>query len=233
MDKNQTTANRLGHIAFIMDGNGRWAQKRGMPREYGHREGALVFKRISEYCGDIGIKTVTVYALSTENLANRPKGEIAAIMSLLREYIFEALATMAAKDARIVFLGDISVFDPDTVRKMEQCERESAGNHRLLNIAVNYGGRAEIVRACNRLIAQGKTNVTESDIERNLYTSHCAPPDLIVRTGAEKRLSNFLMWQSAYSELYFSDVLWPDFTEADVDAAVAEFYSRKRRFGGI
>ena len=224
---------RLNHIAFIMDGNGRWAKKRGMPREYGHKVGARVFKEITEYCGSIGIGTVTVYALSTENMLNRPKSEISAILVLLREYIFEELRTMAAKDIRLRFLGDMSVFDAGTQALMKRCEEESGSNSKLLNIALNYGGRAELVNAFNRLLKAGKTEVTEADIEANLYTAHCAPPDLIVRSGAEMRLSNFMMWQSAYSELYFTETLWPDFKSADVDNAVSEFYSRKRRFGGV
>lgn len=216
-----------------MDGNGRWAKKRGMPREYGHKEGAAVFRRITEYCGSIGINAVTVYALSTENYLKRPKHEIDAIMSLFRTYLFDGLRTMTEKDIRICFLGDVSIFDAATLELIRQVERESANNHRLLNIAINYGGRMEIVRAVNNLTAAGKTVITEEDITRNLYTAHCPPPDLIVRTGAEMRLSNFLLWQSAYSELYFTDTLWPDFSSEDVDAAAAEFHSRKRRYGGV
>ena len=222
----------IKHIAFIMDGNGRWAKRRGMPREFGHRAGANVFRDISIYCGDIGIKVVTVYAFSTENW-KRPKKEVDAIMGLLKEFLFEALETMKARDAQIHFLGDRSPFPDDFRELMDKTERESAENHRVLNIAMNYGGRAEIIHAANSLIAEGRSAITEEELESRLYTSHCPPPDLIVRTGGEYRLSNFLMWQSAYSELYFTDKFWPDMRHEDVDAAVREFYSRARRFGGV
>ena len=223
---------RLQHIAFIMDGNGRWAKKRGLPREFGHRAGAKVFKDISIYCGDIGIKTVTVYAFSTENW-KRPEKEVSAIMLLLKEYLFEALDTMAERDAQIHFLGDRSPFDDEFKALMERTERESAGNGRVLNIALNYGGRDEIIHAVNRAVSSGKSVITEEDVSAGLYTAHCPDPDLIVRTGGEFRLSNFLMWPSAYSEPYFTDKYWPDKRSSDVDEAVREFYSRSRRFGGI
>ena len=223
---------RLKHIAFIMDGNGRWAKRRGMPREFGHRAGSNVFRDLSIYCGDIGIKVVTVYAFSTENW-KRPQKEVDAIMGLLKEFLFEALETMKARDAQIHFLGDPSPFPDDFRALMEKTERESAENHRVLNIAMNYGGRAEIINAVNAAISDGKKDITEQDIEDHLYTAHCPPPDLIVRTGGEYRLSNFLMWQSAYSELYFTDKYWPDMRHEDVDDAVREFYSRVRRFGGV
>lgn len=223
---------RLKHIAFIMDGNGRWAKKRGMPREFGHRAGAKVFKDLSIYCGDIGIKYVTVYAFSTENW-KRPQREVDAIMKLLEEYLFEALETMKERDAQIHFLGDRSPFSDHFKELMDKTERESAENNRVLNIALNYGGRDEIVHAVNCAISNGCSRITEDDIEKNLYTAHCPPPDLVVRTGGELRISNFLMWQSAYSELYFTDKFWPDMKHEDVDDAVREFYRRSRRFGGV
>lgn len=223
---------RFKHIAFIMDGNGRWAKKRGMPREFGHRAGAKVFKELSIYCGDIGIKYVTVYAFSTENW-KRPQKEVDAIMKLLEEYLFEALDTMKERDAQIHFLGNRTPFSDRFKELMNRTERESADNNRVLNIALNYGGRDEIVYAVNSALADGKSKVTEEDIEKHLYTAHCPPPDLIVRTGGELRISNFLMWQSAYSELYFTDKFWPDMTPADVDEAVKAFYKRSRRYGGV
>lgn len=223
---------KLKHIAFIMDGNGRWAKKRGMPREFGHKRGAAVFKRIVEYCGSININIVTVYAFSTENW-KRPQHEIEAIMDLLMEYLDFLFGTMAKDDIQVHFLGDKSKFKPEVREKLEKAERDSAQYHKILNVALNYGGRDEIVYAVNKLIKEGKTEITEDDITNNIYSSHCPPPDLIVRTAGEKRLSNFLMWQSAYSEFYFTDVLWPDYTEKDVDEAVKEFYGRQRRFGGI
>ena len=224
--------NNLQHIAFIMDGNGRWAKKRGLPREYGHKVGADVFRKTVEYCDDIGIHCVTVYAFSTENW-KRPNHEISAIMLLFKQYLKDAVKTMMKRDIRIVFLGDKNPFPKDVVRQMEEIERDSAQNTKRLNIAMNYGGRAEIVHAVNQLIEKGYKKITEEDIANQLYTLDAPMPDFIVRTGGEQRISNFLMWQSAYSELYFTDILWPDFTESDVDEAVAEFERRNRRFGGV
>ncbi|MBQ7500711.1 MAG: di-trans,poly-cis-decaprenylcistransferase [Clostridia bacterium] len=223
---------RLKHIGFIMDGNGRWAKKRMMPREYGHREGAKVFEDISEYCGSIGIKAVTVYAFSTENW-KRPDNEVGAIMKLFSAYLFKALDSMMKKDIHIVFLGDKSVFSESDRALMDRIERESVNNSKRLNIAVNYGGRDDIVHAVNKAIESGETHITEEIISRNLYTHDCPDPDLIVRTGNEMRLSNFLLWQSAYSELYFTETLWPDMRHADVDEAIRVFYSRKRRYGNV
>ena len=223
---------RLKHIAFIMAGNGRWAKKRGMPRELGHRAGSKGFRDLSIYCGDIGIKVVTVYAFSTENW-KRPQKEVDAILELLEEFLFEALETMKARDAQIHFLGDRSPFSDRFRALMDKTERESAENGRVLNIALNYGGRAEIIHAANAAFKDKNGPISEEDLEARLYTSHCPPPDLIVRTGGEYRLSNFLMWQSAYSELYFTDKYWPDMRHEDVDEAVREFYSRVRRFGGV
>ena len=223
---------RLQHIAFIMDGNGRWAKKRGMPREYGHTVGAKTFERVVRYCGDIGIRVVTVYAFSTENW-RRPQNEVQAIMGLFRDYIDRAVKKSEEYQIHTVFLGDKSIFPDELRERMETLERNTAHHPLTLNIAINYGGRDEIVHAVNTLIAQGKTEITEDDISANLYTSHCPPPDLIVRTGSEQRLSNFLLWQAAYAEFYFCDTLWPDMDDAAVDAAVEAFYARKRRFGGV
>lgn len=222
----------LNHIAFIMDGNGRWAKKRGMPREYGHKIGAKVFRNLVEYCGDIGIGCVTVYAFSTENW-KRPENEVKSIMNLFREYLDDAIRTMMEKDIRIVFLGDKSIFPEDIKETMLGIEHDSRNNGRRLNIAMNYGGRDEIVHAVNELIAEGNDKVTEDMISGKLYTLDAPEPDLIVRTGGELRTSNFLMWQGAYSELYFTDILWPDLKESDVDDAVREFNRRNRRFGGV
>ncbi len=220
------------HIAFIMDGNGRWAQKRLMPREYGHKIGAQVFQKITEYCGDIGIHAVTVYAFSTENW-RRPKNEVNAIFRLFDEYIEKAAKSLSEKNIRVIFLGDKCVFSEELRHKMEKLECDSAENEKILNIAVNYGGRDEICHAVNECIKQGIANITENDISQRLYTSQSPEPDLIVRTGGEYRLSNFLMWQSAYAELYFTDTLWPDMTYAQVDEAVRVFQSRHRRYGGV
>lgn len=221
---------RLKHIAFIMDGNGRWAKKRGMPREYGHKVGAAVFKNVIRHCGDIGIKYVTVYAFSTENW-KRSEKEVSAIMKLLSEYIDEAKNDPDGNFVRVKFIGDVSKLPEEITAKAEELEEATSKYERQVNIALNYGGRDEIVKAVNRAVASGKTELCEQDISDNLYTANCPPPDLIVRTGGEYRLSNFLMWQSAYSELYFTGVLWPDFKDEDIDDAVREFYKRNRRFG--
>ena len=223
---------RLKHIAFIMDGNGRWAQKQGKPREYGHRFGVEALERVSRYCRDLGLSAMTVYAFSTENW-KRPQVEVNAIMKLLEQYIAKMLRRVAEDRVRYCFIGDMSVLSPGMQKKIRELEEVSSRYPQILNIALNYGGREEIVHCCNELMAQGKTHITEEDITSHLYTAHCPPPDLIVRTGGELRLSNFLMWQSAYAELYFTDVLWPDFAETDVDAAITAFYSRGRRFGGV
>ncbi len=223
---------RLQHIAFIMDGNGRWAKKRGMPREYGHTQGAKTFKMITDYCGKIGINTVTVYAFSTENW-KRPQSEVNALMDLFMDYIYEALEVMMKKDVCIRFIGDKAPLSDKMKKLMSEVEEGSKNNTRHLNIAINYGGKDEIVHAVNKAIAEGKTTVTEADIEANLYTNHVAMPDLIFRTAGEQRLSNFLLWQSAYSEFYFTDTLWPDLTPEDIDMAVDDFYSRQRRYGGL
>ena len=219
------------HVAFIMDGNGRWAKKRGMPREYGHREGAKAFQRVVEYCGEIGIEYVTVYAFSTENW-KRPENEVNAIMQLFTEYMSEAFRVFAEKGLRIRFIGDRTPFSEDLRREMEKLEYDSCENRKVLNVAFNYGGRDDILHAVNTLIAEGKA-VTEENVTAALYTGQCPPPDLVVRTGGEMRISNFLLWQSAYAELYFTDTLWPDMQEKDVDLAMMEFARRNRRFGGV
>jgi len=223
---------RLQHIAFIMDGNGRWAQKRGMPREFGHTHGAATFKKIGRYCESIGIKYMTVYAFSTENW-KRPQNEVDAIMKLFDDYIEDCFAEMKDDNVHVRFIGNLDVFPQSLREKMERIERETAHKPFLLNVAINYGGREEIVHACKALLHEGKNEICEADISAHLYTKECPDPDLIVRTGGDLRTSNFLLWQSAYAEYYFTDVLWPDFSPADVDLAVDAFYSRKRRYGGV
>ena len=233
MAENRITVDeRLSHIAFIMDGNGRWAQKRMMPRTYGHKMGAENFKRVVRYCGDIGIKAVTVYAFSTENWG-RPKEEVDTIMDLLSKYLDGCEEDLEKNNIRYKFLGDMSVFTPELQAKIAHVEKISEKYGLLLNVAINYGSRAEIVNAVNRLMAEGKESVTEKDISEALYTSHCADPDLIVRTGGDIRLSNYLLWQAQYSELYFTSVLWPDLSSANIDDIVTEFYNRKRKYGKI
>ncbi len=223
---------RLQHIAFIMDGNGRWAQKRGMPREFGHSHGAATFKKVGRYCESIGLKYMTVYAFSTENW-KRPQKEVDTIMKILDEYIEECFIEMVDDNVHFRFIGNLDIFPLELREKMNKIDRETAHKPFLLNIAVNYGGREEIVHACRELIRKGASDVTEADISAHTYTSCCPDPDLVVRTGGDLRISNFLLWQSAYTEYYFTDVLWPDFSSKDVDAAVAAFYARKRRYGGV
>ncbi len=215
-----------------MDGNGRWAERRGMPRRFGHKYGAEAFRKIVRYCGDIGIKYVTVYAFSTENW-QRPEKEVQSIMKLLDEYIDECRKSADEYDIKMKFIGDLAPLEPTLREKALALEKETENNSLYLCIALNYGGRDELVHAFNALMAENKTHITEKDIESKLYTASIPDPDLIVRTAGEMRLSNFLMWQSAYSEFYFTDTLWPDLSSKDIDLAVEEFYRRKRRFGKV
>lgn len=219
------------HLGIIMDGNGRWAKKRALPRTAGHKVGADVFKKISKECGRIGIEEVTFYAFSTENW-KRPKEEVETLMHLFYDYLIEAKNDLQTSgNLRVRFIGEEEGMHPKLLELMRDAEKETASRTgTLINIAVNYGGRQEIISAVNRLIAQGKTSITEQDISENVYT---APDcDLIIRPSGEERLSNFLLWQSAYSEFWSSDVLWPDFTEQDLHLALAAFEKRNRRFGG-
>lgn len=220
---------QLSHIAFIMDGNGRWAKKRGLPRKVGHKYGAEAFEKTVRNCHEIGIKTVTVYAFSTENWS-RPQEEIDAIIDLMRKYVEEAYKY---DDIRVIFIGDKSPLPEDLKKRMIDLENSTKDCINTLNIAFNYGGRAEIVNACNELIKEGKNSITENDINNHLYTKASPDPDLIVRTANEFRLSNFLLWQCAYSELYVTKALWPDFDMKELLKAVESFYKRNRKFGGL
>ncbi len=220
------------HIGIIMDGNGRWAKKRGMPRNVGHRAGAETLKKITTYCDEIGVKAVTAYTFSTENW-KRPQPEIDGIMALLREYLTDYKKNLGDKNAVIKVIGDISVLDDDIkelIAKTEDFTKDNTGV--VLNLAINYGGRDEIVRAAKELLSCGE-EINEQNIDRHLYTSNLPPVDLIIRPSGEKRLSNFLLWQSAYAELWYDDVLWPDFTTKDLDRAIADFSKRNRRYGGV
>ena len=224
----------IKHIAFIMDGNGRWAKKRGLPREYGHREGAKAFRKVMDYCGELGIEATTFYVFSTENW-KRPKNEVDALMTLLDEYLDECKETVMKKDdgIRFVFIGDKSIFADHLRTKMEELEKLTDGKPRIVNLAINYGGRDELVNAFNVLIAEGKRKISEQDISNAIYTKASPPLDMIVRTGGDIRISNFLLWEAAYAELYFTDTLWPDFSKKDIDKAINEFNNRNRRFGGV
>lgn len=218
------------HLGIIMDGNGRWAKKRGLPRTAGHKAGAEVFRSISKQCARLGIEYVTFYAFSTENW-KRPKEEVDALMLLFKNYLLEAKADVTqAGDIRLKFIGQRDGISKELLNLMDEAEQETENNTgTTVYVAVNYGGRQEIVSAVNELIAQGKTEISENDISNNLYTTpEC---DLIIRPSGEQRLSNFLLWQAAYSEFWYSDVLWPDFSSDDLIAALREFEKRNRRFG--
>ena len=227
------------HIGIIMDGNGRWAQKRGLPRSAGHKQGARVFRNIVRYCRQIGIGYLTVYAFSTENW-KRPQSEIDAIMDLLRDYLDELERHGDEQQGVLRFIGDMEPLAEDLRLRIAEVQERTAGREGIVvNIALNYGGRAEIVHAVQqavRLSRQGslaEEAVDEVLVDSLMYTVGQPPVDLIVRPSGEQRISNFLLWQGAYAELVFMDVLWPDFTPGDLDRAIAEFQRRSRRFGGI
>ncbi|MBO5789764.1 MAG: di-trans,poly-cis-decaprenylcistransferase [Clostridia bacterium] len=230
--KPPTTDGRLRHIAFIMDGNGRWAKARGLARTAGHGVGARVFQKSIHWCKALGITHATYYAFSSENW-NRPKEEVDAIMRLLDEYIEKAAQSANEEGVRVHIIGDLSLLSDSLQQKINDLhEQTKAYDTFHLNIAISYGARGEIVRAVNTLIENG-ASVTEASLSSALYTAHSGDPDLIVRTGGELRLSNFLLWQSAYSELYFTKTLWPNFTEKELTKIVEDFKSRHRRFGGL
>ena len=239
MDNKKNTAplrvdSRLQSIGIIMDGNGRWAKKRLLPRSAGHVAGAKIIQKILEDLREIGIHHVTLYAFSTENW-KRPEAEVQGLMDLIYKYLDEVVIEKinTDKDFSMCFLGDKSALSEKLRNKCIEIEQMAKDRPFVCNLALNYGGRDEIVHAVNRALAQGKTEITEDDISRNLYTSASPDPDLIIRTGGDMRLSNFLIWQSAYSEIYVTDTLWPDFSRRDIEDAIKEFYSRKRRFGGL
>lgn len=222
------------HIAIIMDGNGRWAKKRSLPRSAGHVAGAKTFKDIARYCNKIGIRYLTVYAFSTENW-KRPKEEVDGIMNLLRDYLKDA-TNFKSENIKLNFIGDFSPLSEDIIRLIEKDEAESADATGLqVNIALNYGGRDELVHAVKKLMQSGKDadEITEEDISEAIYTAGQPDPDLIIRPGGEYRLSNFLIWQAAYAEYWFTDVLWPDFSAKDLDRAIETFAGRNRRYGGV
>ena len=226
------------HIAIILDGNGRWAKKRGLPRTAGHAAGAETFRKIATYCKNIGVNYLTVYAFSTENWS-RPEEEVKAIMKLLDKYLHEAIATMERDHIKMRILGDVSVLSPSLREEIEETNEISSRYEGFqANICLNYGGRAEILQAARRYaldLAAGRAteDLSEKGFSSYLYSAGIPDPELLIRPGGEKRISNFLLWQCAYSEFYFSDVLWPDFTPEELDKAIAEFNRRDRRFGGI
>ena len=227
------------HVAIIMDGNGRWAQRRALPRSAGHAAGAETFRRIATYCKNIGMEYLTIYAFSTENW-KRPADEVGTIMELLEKYLYEALEKMERDKVKMKFCGDVSIL-PQKLRELisetEELSKKFEGVQ--VNICVNYGGRDEILRATEKYandVVSGKTQsgqLTEEGFSRYLYTYGIPDPDIVIRPSGEIRLSNYLIWQTAYSELYFTDVLWPDFDEKELDRAIISYQSRDRRYGGI
>ena len=227
------------HVAIIMDGNGRWAKGRGLPRTAGHVSGADTFRDIATYCKELGMDYLTVYAFSTENW-KRPQEEVDAIMGLLGKYLQEAIDTMEKENIRLAFFGDLSPLSEDL---QDLCRKSSALSQThdgfQANICLNYGGRDELIRAAKKFAldcAEGKADpnhLTEDAFADYLWSKGIPDPDLIIRPSGEIRISNFLLWQSAYAEFYFTDVLWPDFDEAELDRAIEEFTRRDRRFGGV
>lgn len=226
------------HIAIIMDGNGRWAKQRGLPRTAGHAAGAEAFRRIANYCRTLGVEYLTVYAFSTENW-KRSAEEVAGIMKLLRRYLEEALRDMEKNRVRFCFFGDLSKLSPELQALCDRAQKQSEDYDVQVNFCLNYGGRDEIVQAAQRFAldaADGKCRpeeLTEEMFSSYLYSAGVPDPELIIRPSGEKRTSNFLLWQSAYSEYVFMNVLWPDFSPADLDAAIEEYHRRNRRFGGV
>ena len=227
------------HIGIIMDGNGRWAKKRKLPRSAGHNAGGKVFRQITRYCSDIGIKYLTVYAFSTENW-KRPKEEVDALMKLFKDYLEEALSDFKDDSIVVRFIGDKTPFSDDLKALMIENEEGSKDRDGMvLNIAMNYGSRDEIVRAVKNIskdVKDGKLDIDsidESLVSDNLYTAGQPDPDLIIRPSGEYRISNFLLWQSAYTEFVIMNKLWPDFKEKDLDEAIEIFNNRNRRFGGV
>ena len=227
------------HIAIIMDGNGRWAKQRGLPRTAGHKVGAEVFRKIATYCKELGVEYLTVYAFSTENW-KRPADEVSTIMGLLKQYMLEAIESMERDRIRLKFFGDMSAISPEL---QEMVERTNAISREIdgfqANICLNYGGRDVLLRAARAFaadcVAGEKTPdaLTEADFGQYLFSAGIPDPELIIRPSGEIRLSNFLLWQCAYSEFYFCDTLWPDFNERTLDEAIIDYQKRDRRFGGV
>lgn len=227
------------HVGIIMDGNGRWAKQRNLPRSAGHTAGAKNFRTITKYCSNIGIKYLTVYAFSTENW-KRPEDEVNALMKLFKSYLEEAISDFKDENIVVRFIGDKSAFSPELQQLIEENEKMSANRTGMvLNIAMNYGSRDEIIRAVKNIAQQVKSgsinvdDITSDVISNNLYTAGQPDPDLVIRPSGEYRISNFLLWQSAYTEYVIMDVLWPDFTEEMLDKALIEYAKRNRRFGGV
>jgi undecaprenyl diphosphate synthase len=218
------------HVAIVMDGNGRWATRRLMPRVAGHKKGMDALRACVRHCGERGVKVLTVFAFSSENW-NRPAEEVSGLMELLAMALAREVPQLKVEGVRVVFVGDRSARSDKVRAGLAQAEAATAANNRLVfNVCFNYGGRWDIAQAAARLAAEGQA-VTEQNLDRAMALAHVPDPDLVIRTGGEQRLSNFLLWQAAYAELFFSDRLWPEFDEAALDEALAAFAQRERRFG--
>lgn len=221
------------HIAIIMDGNGRWANKRSLPRIFGHKQGVKTVKDIIKASHSLGIKVLTLYAFSTENW-KRPEDEISALFQLMLQFIKSEFDEFNENGVNLRVLGDINKFPEDIQKELHRVCTLTKDNQGLkLNVALNYGGRQEIVKACNEILKSGKKQVNEEEFSSFLYTSGLPDPDLLIRTSGEERISNFLLWQLAYSELYITDTLWPDFNKKELEKAIIDFQKRERRFGGV
>ena len=225
------------HVAIIMDGNGRWAKSQGKPRIFGHKNGVNSVQEVVESAGDIGVKVLTLYAFSTENW-KRPADEVGGLMGLLKVYLQKELTKMLKNSIRLTCIGDIAKLPADVREVLENTMQQTAGNSKLtLNLALSYGGRAEMVQAIQKIASEVREGeletsaIDEALIDSHLYTADLPDPDLLIRTGGEARLSNFLLWQASYAEIYFTDTMWPDFRRDAIYEAVSEFQSRERRFG--
>ncbi|MFC4291836.1 polyprenyl diphosphate synthase [Sphingorhabdus arenilitoris] len=222
--------NRPRHVAIIMDGNGRWAKKRMLPRAMGHKRGVEAVRKIVRAAGDLGLEALSLYAFSSENW-KRPEEEVSDLMGLLRNYIRSDLDEFVANGVKLKILGDYKAFSPDIVDLLESALAKTAGgNGPTLAVALNYGGQAELVQAARAAAAKGEINT--QTIEAELYTAGLPPLDLVIRTSGEQRLSNFMLWQAAYAEFWFTDTLWPDFDVQEFTRALNEFAGRERRYGG-
>lgn len=227
------------HVAIVMDGNGRWAQKRGLPRKAGHSAGSEAFHKAAEILAEMGVEHMSVYAFSTENW-KRPPDEVAEIMNLLENYLVKSVSELTQNNIQLDFWGELSVLSPklqELIAQTREISKKCTGMH--VNICLNYGGRDEIIRAASCLAQKcvdgeiSAQDINEKAMNAELYSGNTPPPDLVIRPGGEKRVSNFLLWQCAYSEFYFTDVLWPDFGKNEIYKAIAAFQDRNRRFGGL
>lgn len=233
------STNKLQHIAIIMDGNGRWAKKRGLPRSVGHKKGAEVVKEITRAAGELGVKYLTLYAFSTENWQRDPE-EVATLMGLLRDYLKSDLKEIQENGVRIIFIGERQMLDADIVEQMAKIEAETAHNDKMtLCIAISYGARQEIVNAARKIaVLARRGDILPEDVDikmfsNMLYTKDVPDPDLVIRTSGEQRISNYLLWQIAYAEFFFTPTLWPDFGKEELERIINDFNTRERRYGKV